>query len=65
MNSASRCSCRAGPSGPATGPAGSLPSRIAVAFILNSGIGKLSADQETAAGVHGFVVGAYPILSKL
>jgi uncharacterized membrane protein YphA (DoxX/SURF4 family) len=43
-----------------------LPSRIAAgAFILNSGIGKLSADEETAAGVHGFAVGAYPFLSKL
>jgi uncharacterized membrane protein YphA (DoxX/SURF4 family) len=43
-----------------------LPSRIAAgAFILNSGIGKLSADEETAAGVHGFAVGAYPFLSKI
>ena len=43
-----------------------LPSRIAAgAFILNSGIGKLSADEETAAGVHGFAVGAYPFLSKV
>jgi hypothetical protein len=43
-----------------------LPSRIAAgAFILNSGIGKLSADEATAAGIHGFAVGAYPFLSKL
>src|ERR1700742_4785999 len=43
-----------------------LPSRIAAgAFILTSGIGKLSADEETAAGVHGFAVGAYPFLSKV
>src|ERR1700728_732473 len=43
-----------------------LPSRIAAgAFILNSGIGKLSADEATAAGIHGFAVGAYPFLNKL
>jgi hypothetical protein len=43
-----------------------LPSRIAAgAFILNSGIGKLSADEETAAHLHGFAVGAYPFLSNI
>lgn len=43
-----------------------LPQRIATgAFILNSGIGKLSADEETAASLHGFAVGTYPVLSKL
>jgi hypothetical protein len=43
-----------------------LPPRIAAgAFILNSGVGKLSADDETAAGLHGFAVGAYPFLAKL
>jgi uncharacterized membrane protein YphA (DoxX/SURF4 family) len=43
-----------------------LPQRIATgAFILNSGIGKLSADEETAAQIHGFASGAYPFLSKL
>jgi hypothetical protein len=43
-----------------------LPARIAAgAFILNSGIGKLSADEETAAGTHGFATGAYPFLGKL
>jgi hypothetical protein len=43
-----------------------LPSRIAAgAFILNSGIGKLSADETTAATLHGFASGAYPFLSKL
>ncbi len=42
---------------------GHLPQRIAAgAFILNSGIGKLSADEETAAQLHGFAVGAYPFL---
>jgi hypothetical protein len=43
-----------------------LPQRIAAgAFILNSGIGKLSADEETAAGVHGFAVGTYPFLKNV
>jgi hypothetical protein len=43
-----------------------LPPRIAAgAFILNSGVGKWSADDKTAAQLHGFAVGAYPFLSKL
>jgi hypothetical protein len=43
-----------------------LPSRIAAgAFILNSGIGKLSADEATAATLHGFAAGAYPFLNKI
>ncbi len=43
-----------------------LPPRIAAgAFILNSGVGKWSADEETAAQLHGFAVGAYPFLAKL
>jgi len=43
-----------------------LPPRIAAgAFILNSGIGKLSADEEAAAQLHGFASGAYPFLGKL
>src|SRR5947209_7492789 len=43
-----------------------LPSRIAAgAFILNSGIGKLSADEATAARLHGFATGAYPFLGKI
>src|SRR5271154_5775708 len=43
-----------------------LPPRMAAgAFILNSGVGKLSADEETAAQLHGFAVGTYPFLSKL
>ena len=46
--------------------AGHLPQRIAAgAFILNSGIGKLSADEEAAAQLHGFASGAYPFLAKL
>lgn len=45
---------------------GHLPARIAAgAFILNSGLGKLSADEETANGLHGFASGAYPFLGKL
>jgi hypothetical protein len=43
-----------------------LPPRIAAgAFILNSGIGKLSADEATAAQIHGFAAGTYPFLNKL
>ena len=43
-----------------------LPQRIATgAFILNSGIGKLNADEATAAQLHGFAVGTYPFLAKL
>jgi hypothetical protein len=43
-----------------------LPPRIATgAFILNSGIGKLSADEATAAQLHGFAAGTYPFLNKL
>ena len=45
---------------------GHLPQRItAGAFILNSGIGKLSADEETAAQLHGFAAGTYPFLNKV
>jgi DoxX len=43
-----------------------LPPRIAAgAFFLNSGIGKLSADEKTAAQLHGFAAGSYPFLGKL
>ena len=43
-----------------------LPPRIATgAFILNSGIGKLSADEAAAARIHGFAAGTYPFLNKL
>ena len=43
-----------------------LPQRIAAgAFILNSGIAKWSADEETAAQLHGFATGTYPFLAKL
>jgi hypothetical protein len=37
-----------------------VPQRVAAgAFILNSGIGKWSADEETAKQVHGFATGTY------
>jgi hypothetical protein len=43
-----------------------LPPRIATgAFILNSGIGKWSADEAAATQLHGFAVGTYPFLNKL
>jgi uncharacterized membrane protein YphA (DoxX/SURF4 family) len=43
-----------------------LPQRIAAgAFILNSGLGKWSADEETAARLHGFASGTYPFLARL
>jgi hypothetical protein len=43
-----------------------LPPRIATGvFIINSGIGKLSADEQVAAQLHGFAAGAYPFLNKL
>ena len=43
-----------------------LPPRMATgAFILNSGISKLMADEATAAHLHGFASGTYPFLSKL
>lgn len=43
-----------------------LPPRIATgAFILNSGLGKLKADEAAAAQLHGFAAGTYPFLNKL
>lgn len=42
------------------------PVRIAAgAFVLNSGIGKISGGTDQAAGVHGMAVGAYPFLKKV
>ncbi|MFB7636057.1 hypothetical protein ACFC0M_34645 [Streptomyces sp. NPDC056149] len=35
------------------------------AFLLNSGLTKWGADQETAEAVHGMACAAYPFLSKL
>jgi hypothetical protein len=43
-----------------------LPARIAVgAYIINSGVGKLRATDEMAAGLHGLATGTYPFLRKL
>ncbi|HEV3382014.1 MAG TPA: hypothetical protein VG142_13675 [Trebonia sp.] len=43
-----------------------LPQRVATgAFILNSGVGKLTADDEAAAQMQGFAAAAYPFLAKL
>ena len=42
------------------------PGRIAAgSFILNSGLGKFSADEQTAHGLHGAAVTAYPFLAKV
>src|SRR3978361_836174 len=41
------------------------PRLSAGAFILNSGLGKRSADEATAAGVHGFASGTYPFLKSM
>ncbi len=42
------------------------PLRIATgAFILNAGVGKLKADEGTAAALHGMGSGAYPVLKKV
>ncbi len=43
-----------------------LPLRIATgAFILNSGLSKRGADEETAAGLHGMASNAIPPLQKM
>lgn len=40
-----------------------LPPRLAAAaIILNSGLGKAKADEQTAAGLHGMASGTYPFL---
>jgi hypothetical protein len=41
------------------------PRISAGAFILNSGLGKRGADEGTAAGLHGFASGTYPVLKKI
>ena len=41
------------------------PRISAGAFILNSGLGKRSADEGTAAGLHGFASGTYPFLKNV
>jgi hypothetical protein len=43
-----------------------LPPRIAIgAFVLNSGLSKLSADEQTAAQLHGFAAATYPFVRKV
>lgn len=43
-----------------------LPARVtAGAFIVNSGLSKLSADEHTAAGLHQMATGAYPFLGTM
>jgi hypothetical protein len=42
------------------------PGRVATgAFILNSGLGKLNAGEDTAKALHGMASGAYPMLHKI
>jgi hypothetical protein len=41
------------------------PRISAGAFILNSGLGKRGADEQAAAGMHGFAAGTYPFLKGL
>ncbi|MDQ3824808.1 MAG: DoxX family membrane protein [Actinomycetota bacterium] len=43
-----------------------IPGRLATgSFILNSGLTKLSADDQVAAGVHGMATGTYPALKRI
>ncbi|RDI31815.1 hypothetical protein [Lentzea flaviverrucosa] len=43
-----------------------LPVRVTTgAYVLNSGLGKLHADQETAESLQGFAANTYPVLGKL
>ncbi|GAA3691297.1 hypothetical protein GCM10022224_065980 [Nonomuraea antimicrobica] len=43
-----------------------LPLRLATgAFILNSGLGKIHADERTVASLHGMAAGTYPFLRRL
>jgi uncharacterized membrane protein YphA (DoxX/SURF4 family) len=43
-----------------------LPGRLAAgAFILNAGVSKWSADEQTAARLHGMACQTYPFLAKL
>jgi hypothetical protein len=42
-----------------------VPGRLAAgAFILNAGLGKWSADEETAGRLHGSASGVYPFLGS-
>jgi len=43
-----------------------MPGRLAAgAFILNAGLGKWSADEQTAARLHGMATGTYPVLARV
>jgi len=43
-----------------------LPGRLtAGAFILNAGVGKWSADEQTAVRLHAMATGTYPFLARL
>lgn len=43
-----------------------IPGRLATgSFILNSGLTKLSAGDQVAAGVHGMATGSYPTLKRI
>ncbi|MFY7069237.1 hypothetical protein ACOQFV_25560 [Nocardiopsis changdeensis] len=43
-----------------------IPLRLATgAFILNSGLSKRGADEETARGMHGMAAGTYPFLKDV
>jgi hypothetical protein len=43
-----------------------MPARVtAGAFILNSGLSKLSADEQTAQGLHQMATGVYPFLGSM
>ncbi|WP_067182996.1 hypothetical protein [Microtetraspora niveoalba] len=43
-----------------------IPVRLATGlFMLNSGLGKASADEQTAAGLHGMASGTYPFLKDM
>jgi hypothetical protein len=43
-----------------------IPPRLATgAFIVNTGITKLGADDDTAKGVHAMAAGTYPIVARI
>ncbi|HVB54474.1 MAG TPA: hypothetical protein VNF24_09835 [Candidatus Acidoferrales bacterium] len=43
-----------------------LPTRLATgAYILNAGLGKWTADEERAKGLHGMASGAFPVLRRI
>jgi uncharacterized membrane protein YphA (DoxX/SURF4 family) len=43
-----------------------VPARLTVgAYVLNSGLSKMKADEETAAGLHGAAKTAYPVVAEM